>query len=88
MIQQASGGASGGALPTPDATGTIAMAATAGKVALTNTNTLIASGTACPSGTTLVDLVGYGTAANCLKRWSHTDAERNNGGFAWIERLY
>lgn len=67
LIQQASGGASGAALPTPDVTGTIAMAATAGKVVLTNNNTLIASGTSCPSGATVVDLVGYGTAANCFE---------------------
>ncbi|MGH9856190.1 MAG: lamin tail domain-containing protein, partial [Blastocatellia bacterium] len=45
LIQQSSGGATGAPLPTPDATGTIAMAATAGKVALTNNNTLIVSGT-------------------------------------------
>ncbi|MDQ3011088.1 MAG: lamin tail domain-containing protein, partial [Acidobacteriota bacterium] len=49
LVQEGSGGANGVALPSPNATGTIAMAATAGKVVLTNNNTLIASGTACPS---------------------------------------
>ena len=66
LIQQA-GGANGPPLPTPDITGTIAMAATAGKVVLTNTNTLIASGTSCPAGATVVDILGYGTTANCFE---------------------
>ena len=66
LIQQA-GGANGSPLPAPDVTGTIAMAATAGKVVLTNTNTLIASGTSCPSGATVVDILGYGTTANCFE---------------------
>src|SRR5262249_16796372 len=57
LIQLSSGGASGSALPTPDATGSIGMAATAGKVVLTNNNTLIASGVSCPSGSTVVDFV-------------------------------
>lgn len=67
LVQQASGGANGSALPTPDATGTIAMAATAGKIVLTNNNTLITSGTSCPAGASVVDLVGYGSAANCFE---------------------
>jgi hypothetical protein len=67
LVQGASGGATGSPLPTPDVTGTISMAATAGKVVLTNTNTLIASGTACPTGATVVDVVGYGSAANCFE---------------------
>jgi hypothetical protein len=67
LVQQASGGASGVPLPAPDVMGTITMAATAGKVVLTNTNVLIASGTACPSGATIVDIAGYGSAANCFE---------------------
>ncbi len=51
-------------LPTPDASGTIAMSATAGKVALLNTQiTIIAS--ACAEGPTVVDVLGYGTLTNC-----------------------
>lgn len=64
LIQQA-GGANGAPLPAPDITGTITMAAAAGKVVLTNTNTLIVSGTSCPAGATVVDILGYGTTANC-----------------------
>ena len=50
------------ALPTPDATGTIAMSGTAGKVALVNNQTTL-TGT-CPLGGPVVDFVGFGTA-NC-----------------------
>jgi hypothetical protein len=64
LIQEASGGANGIPLPTPDATGTIVMAAGAGKVALVNGNGALAAA-GCPSGLTIVDFVGYGTTANC-----------------------
>lgn len=74
LVQEASGGANGAPLPTPDTMGTIAMAATAGKVVLTNTNTLIASGTSCPSGATVADIVGYGAAANCFEGSGPTPA--------------
>ncbi len=67
LIQQAQGAGGTTALPTPDATGTIAMSATAGKVVLLNTNTLITSGTSCPGGTTVVDLVGFGSTTNCFE---------------------
>ena len=60
----AGSGAAGAALPAPDATGTINLAATAGKVALvTGTSALTASG--CPLGPTITDFVGYGSTANC-----------------------
>jgi hypothetical protein len=65
LIQESSGGASGANLPTPDAIGTIAMAATAGKVALVNTTTALSG--ACSSDYSVIDLVGYGTSANCFK---------------------
>ncbi len=74
LIQQASGGANGAVLPTPDVTGTIAMAATAGKVALLNSTTPIASGTTCPSGAALVDLAGYGSGTNCFEGSGSTPA--------------
>ena len=63
LIQEASGGAVGVALPTPDATGTINMSATAGKVALVS-GTIALTGT-CPLGGTVVDFLGYGSTANC-----------------------
>lgn len=60
LIQQAGGALGTTPLPTPDATGTIAMGGSAGKVALVSSTTAL-TGT-CPTG--LVDFVGYGTA-NC-----------------------
>jgi predicted extracellular nuclease len=52
-------------LPTPDTTGTIAMSATAAKVALVNTTTALSG--ACPASASIVDLIGYGTTANCFE---------------------
>ena len=65
LIQEASGGATGVALPTPDVSGgTINLSATAGKVALVlGTTNLIGSG--CPPGGTIADFLGYGNTANC-----------------------
>ena len=51
-------------LPTPDATGSIAMSATAAKVALVNSTTALTCGTACLPNVTIVDFIGYGTTAN------------------------
>jgi uncharacterized protein (TIGR03437 family) len=64
LIQQA-GGNSGATLPTPDATGTIAMAAGSGKVALVKNTTALTG--ACPADANIVDLVGYGSTANCFR---------------------
>jgi hypothetical protein len=50
-------------LPTPDATGTIAMSATAAKIALVNSITALTG--ACPAGAQIIDFVGYGTTPNC-----------------------
>jgi hypothetical protein len=64
LIQQAAGSGGTTPLPTPDATGTIAMAATNGKVALVNTTTTLSG--ACPTDASIVDFVGFGTA-NCYE---------------------
>ncbi|GAB2864154.1 hypothetical protein GCM10027044_26030 [Hymenobacter ruber] len=50
---------------TANATGSIAMSATAGKVALVN-NTTALSG-ACPTSAAILDLIGYGSTANCFE---------------------
>lgn len=60
LVQQAQGAGGSTNLPTPDATGTIAMAATAGKVALVNSTTALSGSN--PTGGSIVDLVGFGTA--------------------------
>ncbi|PRY86938.1 lamin tail domain-containing protein [Mongoliibacter ruber] len=64
LIQQAAGGGGFVNLPSPDAVGTINMAASNGKVLLSNTTT-VQSGS-CPSGSQIIDLIGYGTA-NCFE---------------------
>src|SRR4051794_8484397 len=67
LVQEAAGTSTTAAnLPTPDATGTIAMAAGAGKVALVQSQTTITAGTACPTAAS-VDFVGYGTGTNCFE---------------------
>lgn len=67
LVKLASGGANGSPLPTENASGTINMAATAGKVILVNG----ASGLACNGSSTpcnaaqtsqIIDLVGFGSA--------------------------
>ncbi|WP_255309744.1 lamin tail domain-containing protein [Paenibacillus pasadenensis] len=55
FLTKHSGGANGAALPTPDATGTLNLAAASGKVRLSNATGAV------------VDLVGYGTAANLFE---------------------
>ncbi len=75
LIQQAAGAGGTTALPTPDATGTIAMAATAGKVALVNTTTALAG--ACPTGGPIVDFAGYGATASCFEGTGPTPAPSN-----------
>ena len=65
LVQETSGGSNGASLPTPDAIGTIAMAAGSGKVALVKTSTALTG--ACPNDPNIVDLVGYGSTANCFR---------------------
>lgn len=60
LIQEAAGATPTLPLPTPDATGTIPMSATNGKVALLNTITALTGAT--PSNPSIIDLVGFGTA--------------------------
>ncbi|HVQ36775.1 MAG TPA: lamin tail domain-containing protein, partial [Pyrinomonadaceae bacterium] len=66
LLQLSSGGAVGAALPTPDASGSINLAATAGKVALVAGTTAL-NAASCPTGATVSDLVGYGTTADCFE---------------------
>jgi uncharacterized repeat protein (TIGR01451 family) len=65
LVQEAQGAGGTTNLPTPDATGTIAMSANNGKVALVTTTTLL-TGSGCPFAASVVDFVGYGTA-NCFE---------------------
>jgi len=67
LVQLASGGTNGGALPSADATGTSNLAVTGGKVAVVDNATALtcgASAGSCASTTSIEDLVGYGSAAD------------------------
>ena len=64
LVQEAAGAGGSIDLPTPDASGSIALSATNGKVALVS-STAFLSGT-CPTGGAIVDFVGYGSA-NCFE---------------------
>ena len=64
LIEEAAGSGGTMDLPTPDATGSIALSAINGKVALVNDISAL-SGT-CPNSLTIVDLIGYGSA-NCFE---------------------
>lgn len=82
LVQEASGGANGVALPTPDAAGAINLSGTNGKVALVNATTALSG--SCPTGGGIQDFVGYGTA-NCFEgsaavpALSNTTAAIRNG---------
>ncbi len=86
LVQEAQGSGGSANLPAADATGTINMSGTAGKVALVNSTTAVAG--ACPTGDGIQDLVGYGGAANCSEGAptadlsSSTAAIRAGGGCA------
>jgi predicted extracellular nuclease len=56
LVAEAAGTGGTNSLPSPDTTGTIAMSATTGKVALVNTTTTLT--VACPSSSSIVDIVG------------------------------
>lgn len=60
LIQQAAGTGGTTNLPTPNATGNLSLSGTTGKVALVNNSTALSG--SCPTGTQIIDLVGFGTA--------------------------
>ncbi|MGW7449664.1 lamin tail domain-containing protein [Kitasatospora sp. NPDC054795] len=63
LVQEAAGAGTGAALPTADATGTIAMSATSGKIALVTNGTALTCATGCATQAGVKDFVGYGTSA-------------------------
>ena len=60
LVQEAAGSGGSTALPAPDATGSIPMSATSGKVALVAAASALTG--SCPAGSPIVDFVGFGTA--------------------------
>jgi len=67
LVQLASGGTAGAALPAADATGTTNLANAGGKVALVRDATALSCGASagsCAGSSSIADLVGYGSAAD------------------------
>ncbi|MBA3367057.1 MAG: ExeM/NucH family extracellular endonuclease [Actinobacteria bacterium] len=67
LVKQAAGTGGTVEVPTPDATGTIAMSGTSGKVALVTNQTALTCGAtagSCVPSASIRDFVGYGSAAN------------------------
>jgi hypothetical protein len=67
LVQLASAGAIGAALPTPDASGTTNLANTGGKVALVRSASALSCGAApgsCSVDPLVADLIGYGSASD------------------------
>jgi uncharacterized protein len=62
LVAQAAGAGGTDALPAPDATGSIAMAGAAGKVALVTGTAALGCGADCDRAPVVRDLVGYGGA--------------------------
>ena len=73
LVQQAAGAGAGAALPALDASGNLALAASAGKVALVSGTAAIAAAGA-PS---VVDLVGFGAGANAFEGVAPAPAPSN-----------
>jgi len=74
LIKEGSGGTTGSGLPAPDATGTINMSGTNGKVALANIASALTG--SCPTGASIIDFVGYGSA-NCFEGTAATPVLSN-----------
>jgi lamin tail-like protein len=67
LVQLASGGTNGAALPAPDATGTSNLATSGGKVALVRATAALqcgASAGSCSADASVADLLGYGSATD------------------------
>lgn len=75
LVQEAKGTGGTVDLPTPDAVGIIAMSGSNGKVALVSATTLLSG--ACPTGTSIIDFVGYGSTASCYEGPNPTAALTN-----------
>jgi predicted extracellular nuclease len=76
LVQAAAGTGGTTALPTPDATGSLALSGTVGKVALVSSTTALAP-TATATSTNVVDFVGFGTTASLFEGTAPTPAPSN-----------
>ncbi len=67
LIQEAAGATPSTPLPTPNATGTLALSGSAGKVALVDNATALACSTGCATTAGVRDLIGYGSTASSFE---------------------
>ncbi len=86
LIKQAGGAGGTTDLPAPDATGTLNLSGTAGKVALVSNNAALTG--VCPATANVADLIGFGNTANCYEGAgpapspsNSTSVERSPAGF-------
>ncbi|HKE66802.1 MAG TPA: lamin tail domain-containing protein [Micromonosporaceae bacterium] len=84
LVAESAGAGGTTPLPTPDASGSIAMSATAGKVALVTAATALGCGATCSSASGVHDFIGYGTANDfegaAAPGLSNTTADLRAGG--------
>ncbi|MFL5752494.1 MAG: lamin tail domain-containing protein, partial [Bacteroidia bacterium] len=74
LVKLASGGAVGSVLPAADVTNaTVNMSGSAGKVLLANVTTAQTGG--CPTGSAIIDFVGFGTTADCREGTANAPAQ-------------
>jgi DNA/RNA endonuclease G (NUC1) len=82
LVQGATGGAVGSALPAFDASGSINLSGSAGKVLLVQQAAPL--GVVCPAGVVVVDQASYGSGTNCGTTTSNlsntTASQRKNAG--------
>jgi len=77
LIKEAQGAGGTLNLPTPDATGTISMSATTGKIALVRNQTKLTCSSNCVPSATIADFVGYGSSASSYEGSGRAPAPSN-----------
>jgi 2',3'-cyclic-nucleotide 2'-phosphodiesterase (5'-nucleotidase family) len=77
LVQEGAGAGGTTNLPAPDATGSINMSGTAGKVALVTSTTALSCLSACAGTAAVKDFVGFGTTANNFEGSGPTPAPSN-----------
>jgi hypothetical protein len=82
LLVQMGGSGSGGPLPTPDVTGSVAMSVTAGRVALVSTTTALVDGDPATAAG-VVDYLGYGSTATT---YEGSGPALGMGGLVSLER--
>jgi len=80
LVQEAAGTGGTTNLPSPDATGTITMSGTAGKVALVSNTAALTGTITTGTGAGIVDFIGYGTTTTSFEGTAPAPAPSNTIG--------